>query len=445
MRPVSQQQCPIMQERIAVVGLGYVGLPVALGFARHFEGTVGFDIDADRIAQLSSGVDATGEVDQETLSASSLTCTSDPAALAAATVIIVGVPTPVDEDRHPDLGILLSACETIARHITAGTVVVFESTVYPGVTRDICGPAIARVSGLRQGVDFRLAYSPERINPGDREHTLERIVKVVAGEDGETLDRIANLYGRVVEAGVHRAPSIEVAEAAKVIENIQRDLNVALMNELALIFHRLDLRTSDVLAAARTKWNFLPFTPGLVGGHCIGVDPYYLTARAQQVGYYPEVILAGRRINDGMGRYIAQEVVRALFRAGRTAGNARVGILGITFKENVPDLRNSRVPDIVAELASSGLTPLVHDPMVDPDEVQAEYGITMKPPEDLVELDALILAVPHRALLERETSFETLFVPGGLYKRLKDGGLVVDVKSVLNPADTPARLCYWSL
>ncbi len=437
MRPVSQKQCPIMQERIAVVGLGYVGLPVALGFARQFEGTIGFDINAARVGELSRGVDTTGEVDRETLSASSLTCTSDPAALADATVIIVGVPTPVDEDRQPNLGILLSACETIAHHMTAGTIVVFESTVYPGVTRDICGPTIARVSGLRQGVDFRLAYSPERINPGDREHTLERIVKVVAGEDAETLDRVASLYARVVEAGVHRAPSIEVAEAAKVIENIQRDLNVALMNELALIFHRLDLRTSDVLAAARTKWNFLPFTPGLVGGHCIGVDPYYLTARAQQVGYYPEVILAGRRINDGMGRYIAQEVVRALFRAGRTAGNARVGILGITFKENVRDLRNSRVPDIVRELAASGLEPLVHDPLADAEEVHAEYGMTLTGLEAMTGLDALVFAVPHRFYLEMPVR--------DLFSRLNDGGLIVDVKSVLNPADTPTGLCYWSL
>ena len=437
MRAVSQQQCPIMQERIAVVGLGYVGLPVALGFARHFEGTIGFDIDAERIGQLSRGLDATGEVDRETLSASSLTCTSDPAALSDATVVIVGVPTPVDEDRHPDLGILLSACETIARHITAGTVVVFESTVYPGVTRDICGPAIARISGLRQGVDFRLAYSPERINPGDRDHTLERIVKVVAGDDDETLDRVANLYARVVEAGVHRAPSIEVAEAAKVLENRQRDLNVALMHELALIFHRLGLRTADILAAARTKWNFLPFSPGLVGGHCIGVDPYYLTARAQQVGYYPEVILAGRRINDGMGRYIAQEVVKALFRSGRTAGQARIGILGITFKENVRDLRNSRVPDIVKELVASGVVPRVNDPMADDAEVRAEYGMALTPLDELTGLDALILAVPHRVYLEMPVQ--------DLFSRLGDGGLIVDVKSALNPADTPPRLCYWSL
>ncbi|MCB9947420.1 MAG: nucleotide sugar dehydrogenase [Rhodospirillaceae bacterium] len=426
-----------MDERIAVVGLGYVGLPVALGFAREFEGTLGVDINAERVAQLKAGVDVTGETDRDTLLGSRLDYTHDPSALRDATTIVVSVPTPVDGDHHPDLRILVRACETIGAHIRPGAMVVFESTVYPGVTRDVCGPAIARASGLQQGRDFRLAYSPERINPGDREHTLERIVKVVSGEDAATLERVAGLYGRIIPAGIHRAPSIEVAEAAKVIENIQRDLNVALMNELALIFHRLGLRTADVLAAARTKWNFLPFTPGLVGGHCIGVDPYYLTARAQQVGYYPEVILAGRRINDGMGRHIAQEIVKALFRNGRTAAQARIGILGITFKENVPDLRNSRVPDIAAELASFGLQPLVHDPMAGAEEVMAEYGLALAPLDTITGLDALVLAVPHRHYLA--------VAPSDLFARLNDGGLLVDVKSVVDPADVPGHVNYWSL
>jgi UDP-N-acetyl-D-galactosamine dehydrogenase len=316
-------------------------------------------------------------------------------------------------------------------------VVVFESTVYPGATEEVCGPALARASGLEPGVDFALAYSPERINPGDREHRLESIVKVVSGQDSATLERVAAAYGAIVPAGLHRAPSIRVAEAAKVIENTQRDLNIALMNELAMIFDRLGLRTAEVLAASATKWNFLKFQPGLVGGHCIGVDPYYLTAKAEAVGYRPEMILAGRRINDQMGAFLAGKLVKVLARQGRTILGARVGILGLTFKENVSDLRNSRVPDIAAELRSYGIDPLVHDPLADPARARHEYGIDLAALDAFRDLDALVLAVPHRAYLDRPRD--------DLWACLREGGLVMDVKSALDPVSVPPRLAYWSL
>jgi UDP-N-acetyl-D-galactosamine dehydrogenase len=319
-----------------------------------------------------------------------------------------------------------------------GSVVVYESTVFPGVTEDICGPVLAEVSGLVQGSDFNLGYSPERINPGDREHTFERIIKVVAGDTPETLERIAAIYGAVVEAGIHRAPTIKVAEAAKVIENTQRDLNIALMNELSIIFEKMDIRTADVLNAARTKWNFLPFTPGLVGGHCIGVDPYYLTAKAEELGYHPEVILSGRRINDGMGSFIAQKLIKMLVAAEKPINGARIGILGLTFKENVPDLRNSRVPDIIRELHQFGLVPLVHDPMADAHEAGEEYGVQFTPLTEFPQLDAVILAVPHRQYLV-EDAREIL----GL---LKPGGVIVDVKAALE-VDNPGLSGHlvWSL
>jgi len=424
-------------ERIAVIGLGYVGLPVALAFARRFPGTIGFDIDPARIAALRQGHDVTGEVEAADLAASGLAVTADPADLAGASFFIATVPTPIDGERRPDFGPLLRACETIGRVLTPGAVVVFESTVYPGATEEVCGPALARASGLKAGTDFALAYSPERINPGDREHRLESIVKVVSGQDSATLERVAAAYGAIVPAGLHRAPSIRVAEAAKVIENTQRDLNIALMNELAMIFDRLGLRTAEVLAAAGTKWNFLKFQPGLVGGHCIGVDPYYLTAKAEAVGYRPEMILAGRRINDQMGAFLAGKLVKVLARQGRTILGARVGILGLTFKENVSDLRNSRVPDIVAELRSYGIDPLVHDPLADPGRARQEYGIDLAGLDAFRDLDALVLAVPHRAYLDRP--------PDEFWACLKDGGLVMDVKSALDPASVPPRLSYWSL
>jgi UDP-N-acetyl-D-galactosamine dehydrogenase len=353
-------------------------------------------------------------------------------------VFIVAVPTPIDRNRQPDLRPMISASRTVGQVMKKGSVVVYESTVFPGVTEDICGPVLAEVSGLVQGSDFNLGYSPERINPGDREHTFERIIKVVAGDTPETLERIAAIYGAVVEAGVHRAPTIKVAEAAKVIENTQRDLNIALMNELSIIFEKMDIRTADVLNAARTKWNFLPFTPGLVGGHCIGVDPYYLTAKAEELGYHPEVILSGRRINDGMGSFIAQKLIKMLVAAEKPINGARIGIFGLTFKENVPDLRNSRVPDIIRELHQFGLVPLVHDPMADAHDAGEEYGVQFTPIAEFPQLDAVILAVPHRQYLV-EDAREIL----GL---LKPGGVIVDVKAALE-VDNPGLSGHlvWSL
>jgi UDP-N-acetyl-D-galactosamine dehydrogenase len=353
------------------------------------------------------------------------------------TFFVVAVPTPIDVHRRPDLRPVEAASRTVGSVLGAGAVVVYESTVYPGVTEEICGPLLARASGLRLGLDFTLGYSPERINPGDPDHRLETIVKVVSGQDAPTLDRVADTYQAILDHPVHRAPTIKVAEAAKVIENTQRDLNIALMNELAVIFERLDIRTRDVLAAARTKWNFLPFTPGLVGGHCIGVDPYYLTARAEAAGYHPEVILAGRRINDSMGKYVARQVIKALNRAGRAASQARIAVLGLTFKENVPDIRNSKVPDIVQELVDFGASVLVHDPFVSPEEARHEWGLELSALSDLHDLDGLILAVAHRPYLQMPLD--------DLLARVRAGGVLFDVKSVLEPSQVPARLTYQSL
>jgi len=426
-------------EKIVVIGLGYVGLPVALAFADAYAGTIGFDISSRRIHELQNGHDATGEVAPDTLRAHPLRYTLDPAEIVGASLYVVTVPTPIDEARQPDLTPLRRSCETVGRALRAGrdAIVCFESTVYPGVTEEVCGPLLEQVSGLKRGVDFRLAYSPERINPGDRERTLSRIVKVVSGEDAATLDRVAAAYGAIVTAGIHRAPSIKVAEAAKVIENTQRDLNIALMNELALIFERIGIRTRDVLDAAGTKWNFLRFTPGLVGGHCIGVDPYYLTHKAEALGLHPQLILAGRHINDGMGAYCAQRLVKTMIAQGLPIKNARVGILGLTFKENVPDLRNSRVPDIVAELRSFGIEPLIHDPLADADEAQREYGLTLSPLDAFDGLHGLLLAVPHADYLKQPAaSWEA---------RLLDGGVLADLKSAYDPATlSPSRIC-WSL
>lgn len=426
-----------MEEKIGVVGLGYVGLPVALAFARHFPGTVGLDIDERKVAELRGRHDRTGEIDETSLRDTTLRMTSDPLELRACTFFVVAVPTPVDSDNRPDLTPVVRAAETVGRVLSPGAVVVFESTVYPGVSEEICAPVLERESGLRAGTDFTLGYSPERINPGDKEHTLERIIKVVSGQDPATLERVAVAYGRIIEAGVYRAPSIKVAEAAKVIENTQRDLNIALMNEIALICDRLGIRTADVLEAARTKWNFLPFAPGLVGGHCIGVDPYYLTTKAEQLGYQPEVILAGRRINNRIGEHIAGKLVKLLINADKPVKGARVGILGLTFKENVSDLRNSRVPDIVRELRQFGIAALVHDPMCAPDEALREYGITLLPSHELTDLDGLILAVPHAQYLDEGAS--------RVADRLKAGGVLIDVKSVIAPGAVPPGILLWSL
>jgi UDP-N-acetyl-D-galactosamine dehydrogenase len=426
-----------MERGFAVVGLGYVGLPVALALAQKFSPVIGFDIAAQRLAELQAGRDVTGEVGEAALRASTLRLSGDPEALGDASFLVVTVPTPIDAERRPDLRPLTEACALIGPRLRPGAVIVFESTVYPGLTREICGPLLAAASGLAPGIDFKLGYSPERINPGDKRHRLETIVKIVAGEDEETLERVAAVYGRIVEAGLHRASSLEVAEAAKVIENTQRDLNIALMNELAIIFDRLGIPTREVLAAAGTKWNFLPFTPGLVGGHCIGVDPYYLTARAEAAGYYPQVILSGRRINDGMGGFIAQRLVKLLIAAERPVKGARIGVVGITFKEDVPDLRNSRVPDIIAELREFGIAAMVADPLADPMQARREYGVELVPLADFRGLDGLVLAVPHR--LVAEPGWDRLFAT------LAPGGILIDVKSAVPRDQVPPHIHYWSL
>ncbi|RMH36853.1 MAG: nucleotide sugar dehydrogenase [Deltaproteobacteria bacterium] len=428
--------CPAPAERVAVLGLGYVGLPVALAFGRAYH-VVGFDIDARKVALLREGVDPAGQATADELRETRVAFTSDERDLRDIDAFVVAVPTPIDTTRRPDLSALRGATEIVGRALKPGAVVVYESTVYPGVTEEVCAPLLEQVSGLRAGVDFHLAYSPERINPGDAEHTFERIQKVVAGDDAATVDRVAALYGRVVTAGVFRAASIKVAEAAKVLENTQRDLNIALMNEFAIICDRLGIRTRDVLDAAATKWNFLRFSPGLVGGHCIGVDPYYLTTKAEELGYHPEVILAGRRINDNMGVYVAGRLIKLLARAGAAIKGARIGVLGLAFKENVGDVRNSRVPDICAELAQFGAEVLVHDPLADRDEARRHYGIALCEWDALRDLDAVVLAVPHAAYLDGGAA-EAL-------ARLRPGGVVVDVKSALDPAAVPAGATYWSL
>jgi UDP-N-acetyl-D-galactosamine dehydrogenase len=412
---------------VAVVGLGYVGLPLAVEFGKRFR-TIGYDRSTAKIEAYRRHLDPTGEVDASELQASVyFEPVAEPAALADADFIVVAVPTPVDGAHQPDFGPLLAASATVGAQLKRGATVVYESTVYPGATEEVCVPVLERHSGLRWKRDFFVGYSPERINPGDREHSLTRITKVVSGDTPETLERVAAIYGSIVTAGVHRASSIKVAEAAKVIENTQRDLNIALVNELSLIFHRLGIDTLEVLQTAGTKWNFLPFRPGLVGGHCIGVDPYYLTHKADMLGYHPQVILAGRRINDGMGTYVAQEAVKAMIRAGHPVKDAPVSVLGLTFKEDCPDLRNSKVIDIVRELASYGCRVCVHDPLGDPHEARHEYGIELATWEEMPPAAAVIAAVAHRQY--RQLTLDELAA------RLLPGGVFVDVKCF---ADEPA-------
>lgn len=422
--------------KIAVIGLGYVGLPVAVSFARSGAPVKGFDIDAGRIAELRAGKDRTREVETAALSTPGLSFDSDPTALKSCDFFIVTVPTPIDGANRPDLRALIGASETVGNAMQKGAIVVFESTVYPGCIEEDCVPVLERASGLKAGGDFTVGYSPERINPGDRNHRFETITKVVAGQDARTLDVVAEVYGSVVKAGIHRAPSIKVAEAAKVIENTQRDLNIAFMNELSAICHRLGIDTGDVLAAAGTKWNFQKFYPGLVGGHCIGVDPYYLTFRAERAGYHPEVILAGRRINDNVGQRVALACVQTLFR--RQSTNAVVTVLGVTFKENVPDTRNSKVADIVKELENAGIVVQVHDPMALPEDARHEYGITLVARDALKPADAVILAVAHDD-----------YVRGGwplVTQLLRSGeGAVFDVRSVLDRAGKPEKVELWRL
>lgn len=423
-------------EKIAVVGLGYVGLPLAVALARKFD-VVGFDIDPRRVDELRSGTDRTNEVSAEELESTTLRFTSDPSDLEGRSIYIVTVPTPIDDANRPDFTAMNAACDIVGPALSRGSIVVFESTVYPGVTEEICAPALERASGLRAGKDFKLGYSPERINPGDKDRPLSKITKIVSGQDSETLDRLAAVYGQVIDAGIHRASSIKVAEAAKVIENTQRDLNIALMNEISKICDLVGIRTSEVLDAAGTKWNFLRFYPGLVGGHCIGVDPYYLTAKAEQLGYHPQVILSGRRINDGMGAYIAQRVVKLLAQRDKPIHNARVGVLGITFKENVPDIRNSKVADVCSELREFGIEPLVHDPLADPAEVSRAYGIELSRLDEFREMAALVVAVAH-------DEFEALD-GARLSEMLADDGVLVDVRSKIDPSSLRSGITYWSL
>ncbi len=430
-------------QRVGVVGLGYVGLPLAVAFAKHLP-TIGYDVDETRVKELQEGYDRNGETPESELRNPNLLFTTDPTHLRDADVIIITVPTPVDKAKRPDLRYLMEASRTVGQHMKRGAIVVYESTVYPGCTEEDCAPVLEQASGMQAGVDFKLGYSPERINPGDAEHTLETIVKVVAGQDEETTEILAELYGLVVKAGIHKAPNIRTAEAAKVIENTQRDLNIALMNELAMLFHQLGLNTRDVLAAARTKWNFLPFEPGLVGGHCIPVDPYYLTHKAQEVGFHPEVILAGRRTNDMMGIYVAKETVKLLIHAGRPVRNAQVLILGLTFKENVPDIRDTRVKELVTELQSFGCHVEVCDPLVLESDRKRTGFIFIDDPFRTRKghYDAVILAVPHRSFRERRYE-EYLSLMSALAQ-----GVFVDVKGVyLNDAraDTAQKVLYWNL
>jgi UDP-N-acetyl-D-galactosamine dehydrogenase len=420
--------------KLAIIGLGYVGLPVAVAFGRQGSRVIGFDIDSARISELKAGSDRTREVDPGDLAVAKVVFTSDPRELSAADFFIVTVPTPIDQARRPDLTALLRASTAVGKALKKGDIVVFESTVYPGATEEDCVPVLEQVSGLLAGRDFTVGYSPERINPGDKAHRFETITKIVAGQDARTLDIIAAVYGSVVTAGLHLAPSIKVAEAAKVIENAQRDLNIAFMNELSAIFHELGIDTGDVLSAAGTKWNFLNFTPGLVGGHCIGVDPYYLTYRAQKAGYHPDVILAGRRINDSIGVRVARECLRRLLKRG--IPTPRVTVLGLTFKENVVDVRNSQVFDIIRELQSFGVSVQVNDPLADKAAALKEYGLTLQ--NDPEPADAIILAVAHDA-------YRTAGWPLIMRLLKNDRGLVMDVKGALDPLKKPAGIEVWRL
>jgi UDP-N-acetyl-D-galactosamine dehydrogenase len=424
---------------VAIVGLGYVGLPLAVALARHFAIT-GFDISARRIERLRQGFDDTGEVDNAALVTNPIEYTCDPARLAQCGLVIVAVPTPIDSHRSPDLHPVRSASITVGKYLAKGSVVVFESTVYPGLTEEICLPLLEEHSGLKGGQDFFIGYSPERINPGDKVNTLETIVKVVAGQTDEVRELLCQVYGTVVRAGVHRASSIKVAEAAKIIENTQRDLNIALMNELALICEKVGIDTLEVLEAAGSKWNFLPFRPGLVGGHCIGVDPYYLTFLAEGLGLHPQVILAGRRINDSMGKHVAEVCIKRLIAAKRPVSGATVGVWGLTFKENVPDLRNTKVVDVIRELEEYGVRVLVHDPMADPEEAMHEYGLKLSPLEEFTNLEALIVAVGHQPYKATPAQ--------DLAKRFASpqGGLVMDIRGTLDrKALSEGGLTYWRL
>jgi UDP-N-acetyl-D-glucosamine/UDP-N-acetyl-D-galactosamine dehydrogenase len=435
---ISFESLESRKDKIAIVGLGYVGLPLAVHLAQHFE-VVGFDLKTDRIAELRRGYDRTLEVADANLAAAKINYTSVEEDLEHCRLIIVAVPTPIDDYNNPDFTPLRSASVVVGRHIQKGSCVVFESTVYPGATEEVCVPLIEKESGLHCGVDFTVGYSPERINPGDKVHTLASITKIVSGSDAPTADMLVKVYGCAVKAGIHRASSIKVAEAAKVIENTQRDINIALMNELAKIFDIMGIDTLEVLEAAGTKWNFLPFRPGLVGGHCIGVDPYYLTFKAESLGYHPEMILAGRRINDGMGKFVAERTIKLMIQNGKTIKGAKVAILGITFKEDVPDLRNTRVVDIVHELVDYGVDVLVHDPLADCREALQYYGLNLVSLESLKGVDAVVVAVMHK-------TYTQMGLPGISGLCTNGRPIVVDVKSALDAAEAQKLgITYWCL
>ena len=429
------------EEKISLVGLGYVGMPIAVAFSRKVK-VIGFDLNSKKIALYKSGIDPTNEVGNEAISACTVDFTDDPARLQEAKFIIVAVPTPVNDDHTPDLTPVESASRIIGRNLQKGSIVVYESTVYPGVTEDICVPILEQESGLKCGVDFKVGYSPERINPGDKVHRLETITKIVSGMDEETLEEVAKVYELVVEAGVHRAESIKVAEAAKVIENSQRDINIAFMNELSIIFNKMGIDTQSVLKAAGTKWNFLKFFPGLVGGHCIGVDPYYLTYKAEQLGYHSQIILSGRRINDDMGKYVAESVVKNLIRADVTIKQAKVAILGFTFKENCPDTRNTKIIDIYNELREYGITAQIADPTADADEAQRLYGVEFIDMAQIRDCDAVILAVAHNVFRNlTQKDFEKLFKAGDNSTKV-----LADIKGLLDRKEyESAGYNYWRL
>ncbi|MBI5430613.1 MAG: nucleotide sugar dehydrogenase [Nitrosomonadales bacterium] len=423
---------------VAVVGLGYVGLPLAVEFGKKHQ-TIGYDLSTEKIENYKKFTDPTGEVStQELRAASHLTVTTDPAALSPAEHIVVAVPTPVDIAHQPDFRPLIGASEAVGKHMQRGAIITYESTVYPGATEEVCIPILEKHSGMKWKKDFHVGFSPERINPGDKEHTLTSILKVVSGDDSDTLEKIARLYETIITAGVHRASSIKVAEAAKVIENTQRDLNIALMNELALIFDKIGIDTLEVLQAAGTKWNFLPFRPGLVGGHCIGVDPYYLTHKAEMIGYIPQVILAGRRINDSMAKFVAEQTVKHIIRAGFHVKGAKVNVLGLTFKENCPDLRNSKVADVIQELQAYGIEVHAHDPVADNNEARHEYGIELNAWENLPRAEAIVAAVSHREFLARPL--------GDFLSKVAENGCFIDVKSQYDQAALRmAGLSVWRL
>lgn len=426
-----------MERKIAIVGLGYVGLPVAVAFGKKHP-VIGFDINEHRIETLKDNIDYTNEVEPKDLKETNIEYTSDPGKLKESDFMIVSVPTPIDQHNQPNLTPLLKASETVGANLQKGAIVVYESTVYPGATEDDCVPVLEKFSGLKCGVDFFVGYSPERINPGDKKNTFTTILKVVSGQTPEVLDIVAEVYASVVTAGVHKASSIKVAEAAKVIENTQRDVNIALMNELALIFDKIGVDTAEVLEAAGTKWNFLKFTPGLVGGHCIGVDPYYLTHKAEMVGHHPEVILAGRRLNDEISKFIATSLVKKLIKKNKPVQGARVTVLGLTFKENVPDLRNSKVIDVIRELGDYGIDVQITDAYADANEANKEYGVNLVKYEDLLPADAVVLAVSHDQYIKKGwKQFDQLLK--------HQEGIVVDIKSVLSKEDKPESIDLWRL